>query len=86
VGAHASLALAHFRGQAHLWKAVDARHSIGIAQGIVMHQYQLGAEQAFAVLRRLSQDSNVKLHLVAAEVIRSGRLPLASTRLLQNHA
>jgi GAF domain-containing protein len=79
IGAHASVALAHFRGQAHLWKTIDARHSIGIAQGIVMHQYQMGAEQAFGVLRRLSQDSNTKLHLVAAEVVRAGRLPLAAT-------
>jgi len=78
VGAHASVALAHFRGEAHLWKTIDARHSIGIAQGIVMHQYKIGAEQAFSVLRRLSQDSNVKLHLVAAQVVRAGRLPLSA--------
>ena len=75
IGAHASVALAYFRGQAHLWKAIDARHSIGVAQGIVMHEYQIGAEQAFGVLRRLSQERNVKLHLVAAEVVRAGRLP-----------
>ena len=80
VGAHASVALAYFRGQAHLWKAIDSRHHIGIAQGIVMHQYGVGAEQAFAVLRRLSQDSNVKLHLVAAEVVRAGGLPMAATQ------
>ena len=75
VGAHASVALAHFRGQAHLWKAIDARHSVGIAQGIVMHQFGVGAELAFGILRRLSQDTNIKLHLVAAEVVRNGRLP-----------
>jgi len=75
VGAHASVALAHFRGEAHLWKTIDARHAIGIAQGIVMHQFGIGAEQAFELLRRLSQDTNVKLHAVAAEIARKGKLP-----------
>jgi GAF domain-containing protein len=52
VEAHASVTLAHFRGQAHLWKAIDAWHIIGIAQGVVRHQYQVSAGQAFTVLRR----------------------------------
>ena len=81
VGAHASVALAHFRGQAHLWKAIDARHSIGIAQGIVMHQFGIGAEQAFGLLRRLSQDTNTKLHLIAAAIARNGKLPPHDTHL-----
>jgi len=75
VGAHASVALAHFRGEAHLWKSIDARHAIGIAQGIVMHQFGIGAEQALGLLRRFSRDTNVKLHLVAAEIARNGKLP-----------
>ena len=70
IGAHASVALAHFRGTAHLWKAVDSRHRIGIAQGILMQRLGISAEQAFSYLRRRSQQDNVKLHLVADEVIR----------------
>src|ERR1700712_5029870 len=53
IGAHASVALAYFRGQAHLWKAIDARHDIGVAQGILMQEYRISAEQAYAVLRRI---------------------------------
>jgi hypothetical protein len=74
IGAHVSLALAYFRGQAHLWTAIDARHSIGVAQGILMQQYRVDADRAYAVLRRVSQADNVKLHLVAAQIVRDGQL------------
>jgi len=70
IGAHASVALAHFRGAAHLWKAVDSRHRIGIAQGILMQQLHISAEQAFSYLRRRSQQDNIKLHLLADAIIR----------------
>lgn len=69
IGAHASVALAHFRGEAHLWTAVDARHRIGMAQGILMHKFGVTAEQAFSYLRRRSQAENVKLHLIADAVV-----------------
>jgi len=70
IGAHASVALAHFRGAAHLWKAVDSRHRIGIAQGILMQRLDITAEQAFSYLRRRSQEENIKLHLLADTIIR----------------
>ena len=79
IGAHVSVALASFRGQAHLWKAIDARHTIGVAQGILMQRYRIDAEQAYAVLRRASQADNVKLHLVAAQVVSTRHLPVAMT-------
>ena len=42
---------------------------IGQAMGIVMERYQLTYDRAFAFLTRLSQQRNVKLRLVAQELI-----------------
>ena len=80
IAAHASIALAHFRGEAHLWQAIDSRHSIGLAQGILMHKYQISAETAFALMRRLSQDNNMKVHDVATYIARTQTLPGAPDR------
>jgi AmiR/NasT family two-component response regulator len=44
---------------------------IGKAVGIVMERYDLSDERAFAFLKRLSSHSNVKLRLVAEQVIGS---------------
>ena len=79
VAAHASVALARLRSERDLWRAIDSRHLIGQAQGILMERFQLSPEKAFAVLRRHSQQYNIKLHAVAAELVRTGRLPIAQT-------
>jgi len=66
---HAAVALSAARDTANLWKAIDARRLIGQAQGILMERFGIDDEQAFAVLRRYSQDHNVKLHVVAQRLI-----------------
>lgn len=65
---HASLALAHTdavsRSELHasqLRRAIDSRDVIGQAKGILMERRGLSADEAFDVLRRTSQDLNVKL-------------------------
>lgn len=58
-----------------LSSSLQTRHLIGMAQGILMQRYQLDTESAFAVLRRQSQDSNVKLRDVARQVV-DGRADL----------
>ncbi|SDP38336.1 GAF domain-containing protein [Nakamurella panacisegetis] len=75
IAAHASIAFAHVRGPTHWWKAIDARHSIGQAEGILMNELGVRAIEAFGVLRRLSRERNVRLHVLAAEVVRNGGLP-----------
>ncbi|WP_328454449.1 GAF and ANTAR domain-containing protein [Amycolatopsis sp. NBC_00438] len=65
---HASLALAHSEAVAaaeleatHLRQAVESRDVIGQAKGILMQRRGITADEAFDVLRKASQDLNVKL-------------------------
>lgn len=75
VAAHASVALAKVRSERDLWRAIDSRHLIGQAQGILMERFKISPEKSFGVLRRYSQQHNIKLHEVAGALIRTGRLP-----------
>lgn len=74
---HAAVAFASARKIDHLWQAVDARKRIGQAQGILMERFDLDDDQAFAVLRRYSQDNNVKLRQVADMLVETRKLPEA---------
>ncbi len=75
LAAHVAVALAAAQEIGHLNVAVAARTVIGQAEGILMERFDLTADQAFAVLRRVSQDSNTKLHAVATELVRTGKTP-----------
>ncbi len=75
VGAHASIVLSRYRSDLNLWQAIAARHRIGQAQGILMERFHFDADKAFAVLRRLSQQQNIKLSQIADHVIATGQLP-----------
>lgn len=72
---HASVALAAARTESGLRQAMDGRHLIGLAQGILMERFDLSTEQSFSVLRRYSQERNMKLRAVAAHVVHSRGLP-----------
>ena len=74
---HAALALAGSMNEAQLNTALDTRGLIGQAQGILMERYDLDEARAFEVLRRYSQDHNVKLRQVAEHLIATRRLPSA---------
>ncbi|MGC7100774.1 ANTAR domain-containing response regulator [Amycolatopsis lurida] len=65
---HAALALAHTQAitkaelqQVQLRRAIESRDVIGQAKGILMARRGMTADEAFAVLRRTSQDLNIKL-------------------------
>lgn len=75
VAARVSTVLARAKHEKTLWEAIDSRHQIGQAQGILMERYNLSADQAFAVLRRYSQEQNRKLRVVANEVVGTRHLP-----------
>jgi hypothetical protein len=65
----ARTAVTYAREIEQLRAAITSRQLIGQAVGILMERYQLSDDHAFAFLTRLSQDRNVKLRLVAEEVI-----------------
>jgi AmiR/NasT family two-component response regulator len=62
----------------NLNRAVAARHRVGLAQGILMTRRQLTASQAFALLKRESQNTHVKLRTIAQKVIQTGDLPVGT--------
>jgi GAF domain-containing protein len=72
---HASIAVANARKEENLAAAVDARKLVGQAMGILMERFDLKEDQAFAVLRRYSQDTNTKLRDVAQQLIETRKLP-----------
>jgi hypothetical protein len=69
----AAVAIEYAREIHNLQEAVRTRGLIGNAVGIVMERYQLSDDRAFAFLTRLSQDNNVKLRVVAEEIIAGTR-------------
>jgi transcriptional regulator with GAF, ATPase, and Fis domain len=66
---HASAALTLQTQIVGLQTGMQTRHSIGVAQGLLMHRYGLDQENAFQVMRRLSSHQNIKLRDIAARVI-----------------
>jgi GAF domain-containing protein len=67
--AHSSVAWNAARRDEQFKRALASRDVIGQAKGMVMERYGVDAVQAFEVLRKLSQDSNVPLVQVATELI-----------------
>jgi hypothetical protein len=66
---HARTALAYAVQIDQLRDAMFSRQKIGQAVGIIMERYRLPEETAFGYLTRLSQDRNVKVRLIADEII-----------------
>ena len=53
----------------HLTTALDTRHTIGLAQGLLMRHFAHDADQSFALLRQASQHSNRKLRDIAHDIV-----------------
>jgi GAF domain-containing protein len=75
LASHAAIAIASAHERATLREAITSRTVIGQAEGIIMERFAVDADQAFAVLVRYSQHRNVKLALVAQEIVRTRVLP-----------
>jgi hypothetical protein len=67
-----AMAIAYAHEIHNLQEAIRTRGTIGKAVGIVMERYRLTDQRAFAFLTRLSQHRNVKLRLVAEDVVAAG--------------
>jgi GAF domain-containing protein len=71
--AHSSVAWNSARRDGQFKRALASRDTIGQAKGMIMERYGVDAVQAFEVLRKLSQDSNVPLVRVAEELVTKAR-------------
>lgn len=71
---HAAIAYAAARQQAKMLRTVATRQLIGRAEGILMERHKITGDQAFALLVRASQHSQLKLRDVAERLTHSGDL------------
>lgn len=65
----ATVAIAYAHEVTNLREALETRTTIGQAMGILMERFSLTDERAFAFLTRLSQSRNIKLRLIAEELV-----------------
>lgn len=72
--AHTAVVLADTVRIEQLTHAIDVRDLIGQAKGILMERHKVTGHQAFEMLVRTSQTSNVKLTEVARHLVESGEL------------
>ncbi|WSQ07081.1 GAF and ANTAR domain-containing protein [Streptomyces sp. NBC_01231] len=68
LASHAAVALSSARTIDQLEHAMQTRHGIGEAMGILMERHRLSEDDAFNVLRSISQEHNIKLRDVAQRV------------------
>jgi hypothetical protein len=65
-----ALAAAHEHEQAQTLRAgLESNREIGKAIGLLMAGHKVGSEQAFAQLKKASQDLNLKITRVASEIV-----------------
>ncbi len=78
---HATVAIANARHDATMVQAIDARKLVGQAMGILMERFDLDSDRAFEVLKRYSQDNNLKLRDVAQNLVDTRQLPTTKHHL-----
>ncbi|HEX4493997.1 MAG TPA: GAF and ANTAR domain-containing protein [Acidimicrobiia bacterium] len=81
LAAHASTGVSAVRDRVsleeqavQLHQALETRDVIGQATGILMERLRVTPEEAFEILRRASQNLNVKLRLIAESLTETGQL------------
>lgn len=79
-GVHAALAVSSANLVSGLETAMGSRHVIGAAQGVIMERYGLSLEQSFAMLSRISSQTNVKLTDICTQVVATGEIPGTASR------
>lgn len=72
--AHVGVAVSQLKERKSLQSAIASRTLIGQAEGILMERYGIDGDAAFGALRRVSQNRNVKLREIAAELVETGHL------------
>jgi AmiR/NasT family two-component response regulator len=74
LAAHTSVVLAANLKEEQLHRALESRTVIGQATGRLIERFGLDADQAFAVMRRVSQDHNIKIYALAQHLVETGVL------------
>jgi GAF domain-containing protein len=72
LASHAAIAAADAHHFENVTSALVNRDLIGQAKGILMERFKITSEQAFAVLAKVSQDTNRKVSTVAEDLARTG--------------
>ncbi len=83
---HAAVAVFDAQETAQLHRALESRDEIGQAKGILMERFSMTADQAFALLVRTSQDTNVKLTAVARFLVEQVSARADTPRAKENAA
>jgi AmiR/NasT family two-component response regulator len=71
--AHTTVAWNAMRGHEQFISALASRDLIGQAKGMLMERFDIDALAAFELLRKLSQESNIKLIDIAAKLVQGER-------------
>jgi transcriptional regulator with GAF, ATPase, and Fis domain len=71
IATHAAITLIAADKETQFQSALASRDVIGQAKGILMERFKLDASRAFALLAKLSQNSNTPLRLVAERLVDS---------------
>jgi hypothetical protein len=66
---HAAITMIAHDRDAQFQSALSSRDTIGQAKGIIMERFDVDATRAFELLKRLSQDENIRLADVAARIV-----------------
>jgi GAF domain-containing protein len=72
---HVGMSLAALDRETNLRTALGSREIIGQAMGILMERHKITATQAFELIVQVSQRANLKLRVIAEELVRTGALP-----------
>ncbi|WP_245580168.1 GAF and ANTAR domain-containing protein [Arthrobacter castelli] len=75
VAGHAAVAFAEAEETSNLQLAISSRDRIGQAKGILMERYKITEQQAFLMLARASQNTNIKLLRIAEQLADTGEIP-----------
>jgi GAF domain-containing protein len=73
--AQAAVALRSAQHEEHLRAGMATRNLIGQAQGILMERFKVTPNQAFAILARISQETNSRLRDVARYLVDTREFP-----------
>ncbi len=73
--AQAATTLSLVMQAAQLQEAIGSRHLIGQAQGVLMQQRGINADEAYQLMKARSQNRNIKLHTIAMSVVDNRRMP-----------